>query len=140
MRGLSDAHGVLLIHDEVQAGMGRTGWLFAHQWFEGCTPDIMAIVKALGAGLPVGAYIATSHPAHGRVAGIHGTPSTATARDGRPRGRLRSDLYFAAIDTRVDHWALVPVNGCSGWTEVHSLFLRPDRRPGAAGKMLAHSR
>jgi acetylornithine/N-succinyldiaminopimelate aminotransferase len=73
LRRLCDAHGVLLIHDEVQSGMGRTGQLFAHQWFEGAAPDIMAIAKALGGGFPVGACLATAKAASGMTLSAHGS-------------------------------------------------------------------
>ncbi|MBB5684600.1 aspartate aminotransferase family protein [Sphingobium boeckii] len=73
IRATCTAHGVLLIHDEVQSGMGRTGRLFAHQWFEEAAPDIMAIAKALGGGFPVGACLATAHAASGMVVGVHGS-------------------------------------------------------------------
>jgi acetylornithine/N-succinyldiaminopimelate aminotransferase len=65
--------GVLLIHDEVQSGMGRTGRLFAHQWFDKAAPDIMATAKALGGGFPVGACVATEEAASGMTAGAHGS-------------------------------------------------------------------
>ncbi|MBA4758114.1 aspartate aminotransferase family protein [Sphingosinicella sp.] len=70
---LCTQHGVLLIYDEVQSGMGRTGKLFAHQWFEGVEPDIMAIAKALGGGFPIGAFLATKEAAKGMVVGTHGS-------------------------------------------------------------------
>ncbi|TPE61840.1 aspartate aminotransferase family protein [Sandaracinobacter neustonicus] len=73
VRDLCTQHGVLLIYDEVQSGMGRTGKLFAHQWFEGVEPDIMAIAKALGGGFPIGAFLATREAAKGMVAGVHGS-------------------------------------------------------------------
>ena len=73
LRQRSRAHGVLLIYDEVQSGMGRTGKLFAHQWFDGVEPDIMAIAKALGGGFPVGACLATTEAASGMSIGAHGT-------------------------------------------------------------------
>jgi acetylornithine/N-succinyldiaminopimelate aminotransferase len=73
VRDLCTAHGVLLIYDEVQSGMGRTGKLFAHQWFEGCEPDIMAVAKALGGGFPVGACLATHEAAKGMIVGVHGS-------------------------------------------------------------------
>jgi acetylornithine/N-succinyldiaminopimelate aminotransferase len=62
----------MLVYDEVQCGMGRTGKLFAHEW-ESVPPDIMAIAKALGNGFPVGACLATEHAAVGMVAGTHGS-------------------------------------------------------------------
>jgi acetylornithine/N-succinyldiaminopimelate aminotransferase len=73
LRQACSAHGVLLIYDEVQSGMGRTGRLFAHQWFNGVEPDIMAIAKALGGGFPVGACLATRNAASGMVPGVHGS-------------------------------------------------------------------
>ena len=75
LRGLREAcdeFGLLLIYDEVQCGMGRTGKLFAHEW-SGATPDIMAVAKALGGGFPVGACLATENAASGIVAGTHGS-------------------------------------------------------------------
>ncbi|KRB79748.1 acetylornithine aminotransferase [Sphingomonas sp. Root710] len=73
LRALTRAHGVLLIYDEVQSGMGRTGKLFAHQWFDDAAPDIMTIAKALGGGFPVGACLATSDAARGMTVGVHGS-------------------------------------------------------------------
>jgi acetylornithine/N-succinyldiaminopimelate aminotransferase len=73
LREACTAHGVLLIHDEVQSGMGRTGRLFAHQWFPGAEPDIMAVAKALGSGVPVGACLATAEAASGMQPGSHGS-------------------------------------------------------------------
>jgi len=72
LRELCDEHGVLIIFDEVQCGMGRTGKLWAHEW-GGMAPDIMAIAKALGGGFPVGACLATTKAATGMVVGVHGS-------------------------------------------------------------------
>ncbi len=72
LRALCDEHGLLLVLDEVQSGMGRTGKLFAHEW-SGVTPDIMAVAKALGGGFPVGACLATERAAAGMTAGAHGS-------------------------------------------------------------------
>jgi acetylornithine/N-succinyldiaminopimelate aminotransferase len=72
LRALCDEHGLLLVLDEVQCGMGRTGKLFAHEW-SGTTPDIMAIAKALGGGFPVGACLATEGAAAGMTTGVHGS-------------------------------------------------------------------
>lgn len=72
LRALCDEKGLLLIFDEVQCGMGRTGKLFAHEW-AGVTPDIMAVAKAIGGGFPMGACLATEEAARGMVPGVHGT-------------------------------------------------------------------
>ena len=72
LRELCDQHGLLLLLDEVQTGMGRTGELFAHQRI-GIEPDIMALAKALGGGFPVGACLAKSEAAKGMTAGTHGS-------------------------------------------------------------------
>jgi acetylornithine/N-succinyldiaminopimelate aminotransferase len=72
LRAICDEYGLLLVYDEVQCGMGRTGKLFAHQW-AGVTPDIMAVAKALGNGLPIGACLATEKAAVGMVPGTHGS-------------------------------------------------------------------
>jgi acetylornithine/N-succinyldiaminopimelate aminotransferase len=73
LRKLCSDAGVLVIHDEVQSGMGRTGKLFAHQWFDNAAPDIMAIAKALGGGFPVGAVLMTDAVASKMVVGTHGS-------------------------------------------------------------------
>ncbi|HEY0572345.1 MAG TPA: aspartate aminotransferase family protein [Enterovirga sp.] len=72
LRALCDERGLLLILDEVQSGVGRTGKLFAHEW-AGIQPDIMAIAKAIGGGFPMGACLATAEAAKGMVPGTHGT-------------------------------------------------------------------
>ncbi|HTZ36375.1 MAG TPA: aspartate aminotransferase family protein [Stellaceae bacterium] len=72
LRALCDEYGLVLIFDEVQCGMGRTGKLFAHQW-AGVAPDIMAVAKALGNGMPIGACLATEKAAVGMTAGSHGS-------------------------------------------------------------------
>ena len=72
LRELCDRHGLLLIFDEVQSGVGRTGKLFAHEW-AGVTPDIMAVAKGIGGGFPMGAFMATHEAAKGMTAGTHGS-------------------------------------------------------------------
>ncbi|HRD45937.1 MAG TPA: aspartate aminotransferase family protein [Caulobacter sp.] len=73
LRALTREHGVLLIYDEVQSGMGRTGKLFAHEWATDAAPDIMCVAKALGGGFPVGACLATAEAAKGMTVGAHGS-------------------------------------------------------------------
>ncbi len=72
MRELCDRHGLLLIFDEVQCGIGRTGKLFAYEW-SGVAPDVMAIAKGIGGGFPLAACLATEEAAKGMTAGVHGT-------------------------------------------------------------------
>lgn len=82
VRKLCDEKGCLLIFDEVQTGVGRTGKLFAYEHFD-VTPDIMTLAKALGNGLPIGAMLATEKAASGFSPGVHastfgGTPLVAS--------------------------------------------------------------
>ncbi|HEU4962088.1 MAG TPA: aspartate aminotransferase family protein [Sphingomonas sp.] len=72
LRKAADEHGLMLVLDEVQAGYGRTGKLFAHELY-GITPDIMAVAKAIGGGFPLGACLATEKAAKGMVFGTHGS-------------------------------------------------------------------
>ncbi|MFM8748819.1 aspartate aminotransferase family protein, partial [Rhabdaerophilum sp.] len=72
LRELCDKHGILLVLDEVQSGVGRSGKLFAHEW-SGITPDIMAVAKGIGGGFPMGACLATREAGKGMVAGTHGS-------------------------------------------------------------------
>jgi acetylornithine/N-succinyldiaminopimelate aminotransferase len=72
LRELCDKHGILLIFDEVQCGVARTGKLFAYEW-AGVSPDIMMIAKGIGGGFPLGAVLATGDAASGMTAGTHGS-------------------------------------------------------------------
>jgi acetylornithine/N-succinyldiaminopimelate aminotransferase len=72
LRALCDREGLLLVLDEVQCGMGRTGRLFAHEW-AGITPDIMTVAKGIGGGFPLGACLATEDAARGMTVGTHGS-------------------------------------------------------------------
>jgi acetylornithine/N-succinyldiaminopimelate aminotransferase len=72
LRDLCDSTGALLVFDEVQCGVGRTGRLFAHEW-AGVTPDIMMVAKGIGGGFPLGAVLATARAAAGMTAGTHGS-------------------------------------------------------------------
>jgi acetylornithine/succinyldiaminopimelate/putrescine aminotransferase len=90
LRNLCDEAGVLLILDEVQTGMGRTGKLFAHE-HEEITPDIMTLAKALGAGFPVGAMLSTEEVATGFAPGTHASTFGGNA--------LGSAVALAACET-----------------------------------------
>ena len=72
LRDLCDETGALLIFDEVQCGVGRTGKLFAHEW-AGVAPDIMMVAKGIGGGFPLGAVLATEKAASGMTLGTHGS-------------------------------------------------------------------
>ena len=72
LRELCDRHGILLVFDEVQCGVGRTGKFFAHEW-AGVSPDIAAIAKGIGGGFPLGAFLTTEAAGAGMTAGTHGT-------------------------------------------------------------------
>ena len=72
LRDLCDETGALLVLDEIQCGMGRTGRLFAHEW-AGIVPDIMTVAKGIGGGFPLGAVLATAAASDGMTAGTHGS-------------------------------------------------------------------
>ena len=72
VRQVCDEFGLLMMLDEIQSGMGRTGRFFAHEW-AGVAPDIVAVAKGLGGGFPVGACLATETAAAGMIAGSHGS-------------------------------------------------------------------
>jgi len=72
LRQIADDNNLLLILDEVQCGVGRTGKLFAHEW-AGITPDIMMVAKGIGGGFPLGAVLASEEAASGMTAGTHGS-------------------------------------------------------------------
>ena len=105
MRDLCDEHGILLILDEVQCGVGRTGKLFAHEW-AGVTPDIMMVAKGIGGGFPLGAVLATEDAASGMTAGTHGS-----TYGGNPLGCA---VGLAVMDIVSDPAFLAEVNRKAG--------------------------
>jgi len=72
LRDLCDEHGLLLIFDEIQTGVGRSGKFFAYE-LSGVTPDIMSVAKGIGGGFPMGVCLATEEAASGMTLGTHGT-------------------------------------------------------------------
>ena len=103
MRDLCDATGTLLILDEVQCGMGRTGKLFAHEW-AGITPDIMMVAKGIGGGFPLGAVLATENAASGMTAGTHGSTyggnPLACAVGTRVMEIIADDAFLAEVNRK----------------------------------------
>ncbi len=105
LRALCDAHGLLLILDEIQCGMGRTGKLFHHEW-SGITPDIMTVAKGIGGGFPLGACLATEAAASGMGLGTHGS-----TYGGNP---LACAIGNAVMDIVADSDFLAGVNRAAG--------------------------
>ncbi len=114
LRELCDEHGVLIIFDEVQCGMGRSGKLWAHEW-AGMAPDIMAVAKALGGGFPIGACLATTEAARGMTVGVHGSTF-----GGNP---LAMAVGLAAFEELSSPAILANVNEISGYLtqQLHGL-------------------
>jgi len=106
LRKICDDKGLLLIFDEIQTGVGRTGKLFAHEWL-GITPDIMCVAKAIGGGFPLGALLATAEAAKGMTAGTHGT-----TYGGNP---LAMAVGNAALDLALAPGFLDHVNKVAGY-------------------------
>jgi acetylornithine/N-succinyldiaminopimelate aminotransferase len=105
LRDFCDEHGILLILDEVQCGVGRSGRLFAHEW-AGIKPDIMMVAKGIGGGFPIGAVLATQEAASGMTAGTHGS-----TYGGNPLGCA---VGSAVLDIVSDPAFLADVNRKSG--------------------------
>ncbi len=103
LRDLCDQHGILMILDEVQCGMGRTGKLFAHEW-AGVTPDIMMVAKGIGGGFPLGAVLATENAASGMTAGTHGSTyggnPLACAVGGKVMDIIGDDAFLAEVNRK----------------------------------------
>ena len=106
LRRLCDEHGLLLVFDEVQTGVGRTGQLFAYQQ-SGVSPDIMALAKALGGGFPLGACLATAEAAKGMVAGTHGSTFGGNPLAMAAAGALLDVVLADGFLERVRHTALI---------------------------------
>jgi acetylornithine/N-succinyldiaminopimelate aminotransferase len=106
LRKICDDKGLLLIFDEIQTGVGRTGKLFAHEWL-GITPDIMCVAKAIGGGFPLGALLATAEAAKGMTVGTHGT-----TYGGNP---LAMAVGNAALDLALAPGFLDHVNKVAGY-------------------------
>ncbi|WEF25031.1 aspartate aminotransferase family protein [Paracoccus sp. S3-43] len=103
IRALCDRHGALLVLDEVQCGMGRTGRLFAHE-YAGIAPDIMMVAKGIGGGFPLGAVLATEKAATGMVVGTHGSTyggnPLACAVGARVMEIVATDAFLAEVNRK----------------------------------------
>ncbi|MEL6839646.1 MAG: aspartate aminotransferase family protein [Pseudomonadota bacterium] len=103
LRDLCDQHGILLILDEVQCGMGRTGKLFAHEW-AGIMPDIMMVAKGIGGGFPLGAVLATEDAASGMTVGTHGSTyggnPLACAVGAKVMEIIADDVFLAEVNRK----------------------------------------
>jgi acetylornithine/N-succinyldiaminopimelate aminotransferase len=120
IRKLCDETGVLLVYDEIQCGLGRTGKLFAYEWAEDASPDIMALAKALGGGFPVGACLATAEAASGMTVGSHGS-----TYGGNP---LAMAVGLAAVDELIRPQLMDQVNETAGYLTQQLAGLK-DRYP-----------
>jgi acetylornithine/N-succinyldiaminopimelate aminotransferase len=107
LRELCRETGTLLIYDEIQCGLGRTGKLFAHEWARDAAPDIMCVAKALGDGFPVGACLATAWAAKGMTVGSHGS-----TYGGNP---LAMAVGIAAVEELTRPETLANVNDIAGY-------------------------
>jgi len=107
LRALCDETGILLIYDEIQCGLGRTGRLFAYEWADCAAPDIMCVAKALGGGFPVGACLATTEAAKGMTVGAHGS-----TYGGNP---LAMAVGLAAVEELVKPELLAHVREVAGY-------------------------
>ncbi len=120
LRSICDEAGILLIFDEIQCGMGRTGKMFAHQWAASAAPDIMCIAKALGGGFPIGACLTTNEAAKGMTVGAHGSTF-----GGNP---LAMAVGAAAFDELIKADLIDNVNVISGYLRQQFESLK-DRYP-----------
>ncbi|SLN25493.1 aspartate aminotransferase family protein [Oceanibacterium hippocampi] len=106
LRALCDEHDLLLMYDEVQCGMGRTGKLFAHEW-SGAAPDVMALAKGIGGGFPLGACLAVEKAAKVMTPGTHGTTyggnPLAMAVGNAVLDVMLADGFLETVERRANH-------------------------------------
>ncbi len=127
LRAVCDEYGLLLIFDEIQCGMGRTGKLFAHQWAD-MAPDVMALAKGLGSGFPIGAILATDKAAEAMQPGTHGSTF-----GGNP---LAMAVANAVLDVMLEEGFLPQVDRIARllWRELNDLVKRyPEVLAGVRG-------
>lgn len=118
LRDLCDQTGALMLLDEVQCGMGRTGRLFAHEW-AGVQPDIMMVAKGIGGGFPLGAVLATELAASGMVAGSHGSTYGGNPLACAVGGKVMEIVSDPAFLAEVNRKASLLRQGLEGLVATH---------------------
>ena len=121
VRALCDRHGALLVFDEVQSGMGRTGALFAH-WHDGVVPDIVTLAKALGGGFPIGAMLVGPQAADAMRFGDHGTTYGGNPLAAAVARVALSKIASPAVVENVSRQAAALREGLSAIDARHGLF------------------
>ncbi|MEM7733092.1 MAG: acetylornithine transaminase, partial [Pseudomonadota bacterium] len=103
LRALCDARGIMLILDEVQCGVGRTGRLFAHEWAD-ITPDVMLVAKGIGGGFPLGCVLASEEAASGMTSGTHGSTyggnPLACAVGNAVMDQIANEVFLAEVNRK----------------------------------------
>lgn len=121
VRALCDRHDALLVLDEIQCGMGRTGRLFAHQW-DDVQPDIMTLAKALGCGFPIGAMLAGPRVADVLQFGAHGTTFGGNPLAAAVANVALDKLDSPAIRSNIERQSRALRTGLQALHEQHALF------------------
>jgi len=136
VRALCDRHDALLVLDEIQCGIGRTGRLFAHQW-DAVRPDIMTLAKALGCGFPIGAMLAGPRVAEVLQFGAHGTTFGGNPLAAAVANVALRKLDSPAIRANVERQAQALRDGLQALHERHALFAEVRGRGLLLGAQLA---
>ncbi len=129
LRDLCDETGALMILDEVQCGVGRSGKLFAHEW-AGITPDIMMVAKGIGGGFPLGALLATENAASGMVAGTHGSTYGGNPLGCAVGAKVMEVVSDPAFLAEVNRKAALFRQGLEGLVASHPLIFEAVRGTG----------
>jgi acetylornithine/N-succinyldiaminopimelate aminotransferase len=131
LRELCDAHGILLIFDEVQSGMGRTGKLWAYQWADGVQPDILCAAKGIGGGFPFGACLMTEAVGAPMQPGSHGS-----TYGGNPLAMAVGNVVWDIISDEAFLSGVRRVSGALAQGLKSLADTHPDKVEGVTGKGL----
>ena len=129
LRELCDRHGLLLVLEEVQCGMGRPGKLFAHEWAD-IRPDVMAIAKGIGGGFPVGAFMSTKEAAKGMVPGTHGSTFGGNPRAMAVANAVLDELLAPGFLDEVSRKGLLLKQRLAALADEHSDVIEDTRGTG----------